>query len=66
MEIRKSGLVILHKEAGMTSQSAVSRVRRLFGADKAGHTGTLGSWRKARCKLPGRRLGCDTAPNRQR
>lgn len=41
MEIRKSGLLILHKEAGMTSQSAVSRVRRLFGADKAGHTGTL-------------------------
>ncbi len=25
----------------MTSQGAVSRVRRLFGADKAGHTGTL-------------------------
>ncbi len=41
MEIHKSGLLILHKEAGMTSQSAVSRVRRLFGADKAGHTGTL-------------------------
>lgn len=41
MEIRRSGLFILHKEEGMTSQSAVSRVRRLFGADKAGHTGTL-------------------------
>lgn len=41
MEIRKSGLLILHKEAGMTSQSAVSRVRRLFGVQKAGHTGTL-------------------------
>lgn len=25
----------------MTSQAAVSRVRRLFGADKAGHSGTL-------------------------
>ena len=36
-----SGLFILNKEAGMTSQSAVLRVRRLFGADKAGHTGTL-------------------------
>ncbi len=41
MEFRKSGLLLLHKEAGMTSQSAVSRVRRLFGVDKAGHTGTL-------------------------
>ena len=35
------GLVILDKEAGMTSQTAVTRVRRLFGADKAGHSGTL-------------------------
>lgn len=32
---------MLYKEAGMTSQSAVSRVKRLFGAAKAGHTGTL-------------------------
>lgn len=36
-----SGLFLLYKEAGMTSQSAVSRVKRLFGAQKAGHTGTL-------------------------
>ena len=36
-----SGIVILHKEEGMSSQSAVNRVKRLFGADKAGHTGTL-------------------------
>ena len=36
-----TGLVILNKEEGMTSQTAVSRVRRLFGADKAGHSGTL-------------------------
>jgi tRNA pseudouridine55 synthase len=35
------GLFLLYKEAGMTSQSAVTRVKRLFGADKAGHTGTL-------------------------
>ena len=35
------GIVILNKEEGMTSQTAVSRVRRLFGADKAGHSGTL-------------------------
>ena len=36
-----TGIVILNKEEGMTSQSAVGRVRRLFGADKAGHSGTL-------------------------
>ena len=36
-----SGILILHKSAGMTSQSAVSRVRRLFDGVKAGHTGTL-------------------------
>ena len=37
----KSGIIILNKEAGMTSQTAVNKVKRMFGADKAGHTGTL-------------------------
>lgn len=37
----KSGVVILNKEEGITSQGAVNRVKRLFGSDKAGHTGTL-------------------------
>ena len=37
----KSGIFVLKKEEGMTSQGAVTRVKRLFGADKAGHTGTL-------------------------
>ena len=36
-----SGLALLNKENGMTSQTAVTRLRRLFGAAKAGHTGTL-------------------------
>ena len=36
-----TGIFILNKEEGLTSQSAVSRVKRLFGAEKAGHTGTL-------------------------
>ena len=40
METR-SGIIVLNKDEGMTSQSAVSRVRRLFGARKAGHSGTL-------------------------
>ncbi len=36
-----NGIVLLHKEAGMTSHAAVAKVRRLLGVDKAGHTGTL-------------------------
>ena len=37
----KSGIIILKKEQGITSQGAVNRVKRLFSAEKAGHTGTL-------------------------
>ncbi len=37
----KSGLVLVNKEAGMTSQTVVTRIKRLFGVAKAGHTGTL-------------------------
>ncbi len=37
----KSGVIIINKEEGMSSFKAVSRVRHLLGADKAGHTGTL-------------------------
>lgn len=37
----KSGIVVLKKEEGITSQGAVNRVKRLFGVSKAGHTGTL-------------------------
>ena len=36
-----NGVVILYKEAGMTSHTAVRRLSRLFSVDKAGHTGTL-------------------------
>ena len=36
-----SGVVILNKQEGMTSQTAVRRLARIFGAEKAGHTGTL-------------------------
>lgn len=35
------GVVIIDKDGGLTSQAVVSRVKRLFGATKAGHTGTL-------------------------
>lgn len=37
----KNGLIIIDKEEGMSSHTAVSRVKRLLGALKAGHTGTL-------------------------
>ena len=35
------GVLLLDKPRGITSQTAVSRVKRLFAAAKAGHTGTL-------------------------
>lgn len=35
------GVLLLDKPRGITSQTAVSRVKALFGAAKAGHTGTL-------------------------
>lgn len=38
---RINGLVLVNKEEGMTSQTVVNRLKRLLGADKAGHTGTL-------------------------
>jgi tRNA pseudouridine55 synthase len=36
-----TGLLLLDKPPGMTSFSAVARARRILGAKKAGHTGTL-------------------------
>lgn len=42
MEEKKiSGLIIINKTEGPTSQGVVNRVKRLLDADKAGHTGTL-------------------------
>lgn len=35
------GFLVIHKSAGMTSHTVVSRVRRITGEKKAGHTGTL-------------------------
>ncbi len=37
----KSGLVLVNKSEGMTSQRVVNTVKRLFDVPKAGHTGTL-------------------------
>ena len=39
MEI--SGLVLVNKPVGITSHTAVAKIRRIFGVEKAGHTGTL-------------------------
>ena len=36
-----SGIVIINKEQGMTSQNVVSRVKRILNVKKAGHIGTL-------------------------
>ena len=36
-----SGVLLLDKHAGLSSNTAVGWAKRLFNADKAGHTGTL-------------------------
>jgi tRNA pseudouridine55 synthase len=41
VKIAVTGWLILDKPLGMTSATAVARVRRLFSATKAGHAGTL-------------------------
>ncbi len=41
MQHELSGIVIVDKPAGITSAKVVARVKKLFGARKAGHTGTL-------------------------
>ena len=37
----KDGILIVNKGQNITSQGVVNRIKRLFGAKKAGHTGTL-------------------------
>jgi tRNA pseudouridine55 synthase len=41
MQHELSGIVIVDKPADITSATVVARVKKLFGARKAGHTGTL-------------------------
>lgn len=41
MTTASSGLVLIDKPAGLTSQQVVVRVRKALGAQRAGHTGTL-------------------------
>ena len=36
-----TGIVLLDKPAGLSSNAALQRVRRLCGAGKAGHAGSL-------------------------
>lgn len=40
-DVMTNGILLLDKPAGMSSNSAVQRVRRAFGREKAGHTGSL-------------------------
>ncbi|NCV65080.1 MAG: tRNA pseudouridine(55) synthase TruB, partial [Burkholderiaceae bacterium] len=41
MTQRIDGVILLDKPLAMSSQSAVTGVKRHFKAEKAGHTGTL-------------------------
>lgn len=41
MPVDIHGILLLDKPLGLTSAGAVARVKRLFGARKAGHTGSL-------------------------
>lgn len=41
MKIEKSGIIILNKEIGISSNTAVNKVKFIVGAKKAGHLGTL-------------------------
>ena len=41
MSQRVDGVVLLDKPAGISSQGAVTAVKRAMHAEKAGHTGTL-------------------------
>ena len=36
-----NGIINVNKDAGMTSSGVVSRLRRILGQKKIGHTGTL-------------------------
>lgn len=36
-----SGVLIVHKHAGVTSHDIVNKIRRLYGTKRVGHTGTL-------------------------
>ena len=38
---RVDGVLLLDKPAGLTSNAALQRAKRLYRAEKAGHTGTL-------------------------
>jgi len=41
MTMPKSGIILFDKPEGISSQAAVTRVKKLIGARSAGHTGTL-------------------------
>ena len=41
MRSQLSGVLVLDKPAGMSSAQVVAKVKKLLGADKAGHAGTL-------------------------
>ena len=44
MKRKVDGVLLLDKPAGLTSNTALQKAKRLFNAAKAGHTGTLDSY----------------------
>jgi tRNA pseudouridine55 synthase len=40
-KIQTDGVIVVNKPGGMTSHDVVSRIRRIYGTKRVGHTGTL-------------------------
>ncbi|MBW2643293.1 MAG: tRNA pseudouridine(55) synthase TruB, partial [Deltaproteobacteria bacterium] len=38
---KQSGILVVDKPAGITSAGVVARIKKIFGARKVGHAGTL-------------------------
>jgi len=43
------GILLLDKPLGLSSAGTVARIKRLFNARKAGHTGSLDHWLRVCC-----------------
>jgi len=41
MQSELNGILLVDKPAGITSAKVVARIKKIFGARKVGHTGTL-------------------------
>lgn len=50
------GIVLLDKRQGISSNKALQEVKRLYNANKAGHTGSLDPWQQGCCLFAWERL----------